>query len=297
MPDSGFNGDGTVEEGLKEIIPAQPIKHYLYRCDKRFHLDGLVLEQKEGNSYGLLSVVGEKLVVYEGCFHETEAGNKTLRVKKLANKVQRILTKHCHGGQSQNRLMRLQEESVDAVIKVAQELLVKTFIQDNVVKIKGLLIAGTGQKKLQIAQGLDKRLPFLGMLAMEEHESPESLFSKAESLIKKDEYDAEAKVLDEFLQDIRLGKGKAVYGVKETLEALKTGELKTLYICKDKDEREEKESEGKQEIKKLEELARAIGCEIYWFTQDSPTGSEVHKLSGHIAGLRWYAKHVDFSDE
>lgn len=264
---------------MRAVEPTHPLKSFRYRCDKHFHLDDVTVDEEKAVRYGLLTTIGEEITAYIGTYHHTPRG-RVLEVRKLPSKTRRILTKHGHGGQSQNRLMRLQQESVDAVIKTAQELAVAAFIKDDAALVLGLIVAGTGKKKLRVAEGLDKRLPYLGLLTINETDTPETIFAAAQALIRREEFDAEAARLAPFFDSLTHSDELAVYGEKETLAALQGRQLRTVFLCGDGDA---------ARLKEAKEAATAASCTVHYFARDSPAGDRMHMLTGWIGGLRWFA--------
>ena len=74
---------------------------------------------------------------------------------KKSTKLQR---KHCRGGQSQNRIARIRDESIHEYLKSVGEKITTAFMTDGQPNVSDILILGHGLKKQQIIEYFPERL-------------------------------------------------------------------------------------------------------------------------------------------
>lgn len=204
-------------------------------------------------------------------------------LKCLYRKGQRLPNRHCRGGQSQNRIMRLREEAIEAYIKLAHELALHYFIDAKTSQpsVSGLILAGPGNKKRLLRDVLDQRLKpiCLGTLSMDDQDTIQGVVERASTMIQAQDRAEENKALEPFLQAVELQNGLAVYGKKHTLRALRQAMLKEVYLAEEADEKL---------VDEVNEQAKANGVTIVTFCQLSQAGSAATRMGGQVCGLRWY---------
>lgn len=102
---------------------------------------------------------------------------------------------HKKGGQSQNRIQRLADESHFNYITQVDETMVRYFIEEN--SIKNLVIFGPALKKEALKERLDKRLKRLvvGVVNISERESLMELHQTSLQLLDKERVDEENKII------------------------------------------------------------------------------------------------------
>ena len=137
-----------------------------------------------------------------------------------------IMNRHKKGGCSQARFQRLRKGAIHAFFSEVEEALEK--IAD-----KRIVLAGPGQAKLQFRDMLPKHLAerivdFIDIDIDDEKE----LFKESIHLISEKEeqksHEAVRQLKEEILKD-----GLAAYGVEDTLQAVKNGQVELLLIEKD----------------------------------------------------------------
>ncbi len=137
-----------------------------------------------------------------------------------------IMNKHKKGGWSQARFNRLRKGAIHAFLKEVEEALGK--ISDT-----QIVLAGPGNAKLQfrdmISKNLNERIVEIIDVGIDDEKE---LMKESINLIAEREgqqsYAAVQQLKSEILKD-----GLATYGIKETLQAVKNGQVELLFIEKD----------------------------------------------------------------
>jgi peptide subunit release factor 1 (eRF1) len=156
----GWYIDETGKEirGKFELEPPKPIRISKYLCDKRFHVEYIEDLYVSYNKYGVLLLLGQEYQIW------TLEGTT---LSKIVSVSKSLPNHHCRGGYSQNRLERLRQEAVDVYMKSINEKLEKVFLDSEYQStIRGLIIVGNGEKKIQIKGYLNQKFEesLLGIL-------------------------------------------------------------------------------------------------------------------------------------
>jgi len=240
VPDNGLvlfcgaipqNGPGSEKiEGPYVIIPPEPIKIYLYRCDSKFHLNYLMDILKETETYGILLL------------DSSEATFATLIGRRLEI-VQEITSgipgKHRAGGQSARRFERLREMQLIEFFKRIGQHANEIFL--SIPDLKGIILGGPGPTKLDFEKGryLDYRLKEKILAVVDtaytgEH-GVEEIVERAPEIIKNVRYVEEKRIIQKFLYEIGHDTGLATYGEKDVRRALESGLVETLLLSEELD--------------------------------------------------------------
>ena len=240
VPDNGLvlfcgaipqNGPGSEKiEGPYVIIPPEPIKIYLYRCDSKFHLNYLMDILKETETYGILLL------------DSSEATFATLTGRRLEI-VQEITSgipgKHRAGGQSARRFERLREMQLIEFFKRVGQHANEIFLP--IPDLKGIILGGPGPTKLDFEKGryLDYRLKEKLLAVVDtaytgEH-GVEEIVERAPEIIKNVRYVEEKRIIQKFLYEIGHDTGLATYGEKDVRRALESGLVETLLLSEELD--------------------------------------------------------------
>jgi len=240
VPDNGLvlfcgaipqNGPGSEKiEGPYVIIPPEPIKIYLYRCDSKFHLNYLMDILKETETYGILLL------------DSSEATFATLTGRRLEI-VQEITSgipgKHRAGGQSARRFERLREMQLIEFFKRVGQHANEIFL--SIPDLKGIILGGPGPTKLDFEKGryLDYRLKEKILAVVDtaytgEH-GVEEIVERAPEIIKNVRYVEEKRIIQKFLYEIGHDTGLATYGEKDVRRALESGLVETLLLSEELD--------------------------------------------------------------
>ena len=240
VPDNGLvlfcgaipqNGPGSEKiEGPYVIIPPEPIKIYLYRCDSKFHLNYLMDILKETETYGILLL------------DSSEATFATLTGRRLEI-VQEITSgipgKHRAGGQSARRFERLREMQLIEFFKRVGQHANEIFL--SIPDLKGIILGGPGPTKLDFEKGryLDYRLKEKILAVVDtaytgEH-GVEEIVERAPEIIKNVRYVEEKRIIQKFLYEIGHDTGLATYGEKDVRRGLESGLVETLLLSEELD--------------------------------------------------------------
>lgn len=110
------------------------------------------------DKYGVLLLLGQEYQIW------SLEGTALTLISKVSKKLP---NNHSRGGFSQNRMERLRQEAIDVYLNSINEKLEKVFIDSEYqIMIQGLLIVGTGEKKVQIKSHLNPKFQkiILGVL-------------------------------------------------------------------------------------------------------------------------------------
>jgi len=150
------------------------------------------------------------------------------RIEEKDKLARDIMKKHKKGGMSQARFQRLRVGAIEHFMKEVAEEMVKLFSKDKVFKI---VIAGTGHAKIMLKDFLPNELKneILDLIDVDFDEADGYLISMAEEAVQKDEKKTVSKNVIRLKEEI-LKHGLAVYGLKETIDAVKNGHLELLLV-------------------------------------------------------------------
>ncbi|MCX9085701.1 MAG: Vms1/Ankzf1 family peptidyl-tRNA hydrolase [Candidatus Methanoperedens sp.] len=141
-----------------------------------------------------------------------------------------IMKKHKKGGMSQGRFQRMRVGAIEHFLKEVTEEMVKIFSKENIAKI---VIVGPGNAKILLKDFLPNELKneILDLIDVDFDEADGYLISMAEEAVQKDEKDTVSKNVIRLKEEI-LKHGLAVYGLKDTIDAVKNGYMELLLVSK-----------------------------------------------------------------
>ncbi|MDY6930439.1 MAG: Vms1/Ankzf1 family peptidyl-tRNA hydrolase [Halobacteriota archaeon] len=144
--------------------------------------------------------------------------------------VSDIMNKHKKGGWSQARFQRLREGAIDHFLKEVREDAEKIFSDED---IKRIVIAGSGNAKKKfvdmISAGIKSKV--IDVIDVNFNEAEGKLISRAEKKFFEDGKKRSDENIEKLREEI-LKDGLAVYGPKETLNAVKNGQVDMLLVRK-----------------------------------------------------------------
>jgi peptide chain release factor subunit 1 len=137
-----------------------------------------------------------------------------------------IMNKHKKGGWSQARFNRLRKGAIQSFYSEVKDALIQ--IAD-----ERIILAGPGQAKIQFKDMLPKNLSdrIIEIVDISIDDEKE-LLRQSLSLVSNREQQESREAVEHLKEEI-LKDGLAVYGVKETLDAIKNGQVDLLLIQKD----------------------------------------------------------------
>lgn len=270
-------------EGCLTFTPSKPIRQFVYRCAKNFCVEPLLELEKKHDRYGLIILRGDEVSMF------IVSGSE---IENVYRQTARLSKKHSRGGQSQNRFARLREESIDNYITLTQEHAVECFIDAHTTlpSVRGLIIAGPGDKKNKLVEILDGRLQriVIGVVAATEHDHASAIMERVTPLIAQDKHQTADDKIHRFFETMETNDAMVVYGQQQTLQALKDGSLAQILVVEDGDEKL---------LDQVQKLVVTTGCELLSFSADTVLGNRLKQLSGDIAGIRWFASSGDCDDD
>ncbi|MEM3361716.1 MAG: peptide chain release factor aRF-1 [Candidatus Anstonellaceae archaeon] len=295
---------------LFSIIPPEPLKVNIYRCDSSFFLEPLedMLNIKE--TYGIVVLDGRE------CTIATIRGTNFKVLDRLNSTAHSKIRK---GGQSAARFSRLIEEQIEYYYKRIGLAMDKYFLSQN---IRGVIVGGPGPAKedfLKLAP-FNYQIKILGVVdtGYTDEQGIREAIVKAEEILAEQEYIKEKKIVDQFIREVVNGK-LAIYGDAPVREALANKNVSKLllssslnwkrYRCKIQESGEEvwinkpadqqppsKTEDGKNLVileekdllDDLVELAENTGCEVIFISSSTPEGKQfLESFFGIGAFLRY----------
>lgn len=248
----------------------------MYACGKKFVVDPIkhLFEHNE-RYFGLAIIHGETAKV---CLFN-EAGFTT--VKQIS---EQLATRHNKGGQSQRRHERNYDIIVNVYLDIVADALKEAFLDDSGVPIvKGIVVAGTGEKRFGVVKKLPKNLQalvFKEMTVPSQKTTPEEILDEhTKEFIQIHTLANEKCVWNNWKQHLDIDDGLAVYGKKETNQLLIEGSLKSVIVHT---------SVLEHSRDKILEITTKVGCELITISAISDAGSELLNTYGGVVGLKWF---------
>ncbi len=216
---------GTERMESYVIVPPEPIRIFLYRCDSRFHTEHLQEMLREKESYGILLV---------------DANNATIAVlqgKRLEIVRQMhsgVTGKTKAGGQSARRYERLRDMQLNEYFTRVGVHANEAFLAlDN---LKGIILGGPGPTKYDFEKGgylnyqiKDKILDVVDTAYVEE-QGVKEVMEKAPEIMKKVRYIEEKEIMQKFLYEVGHDTGMITYGEAEVRRLLQAGAVRLLIL-------------------------------------------------------------------
>ncbi|NIO23244.1 MAG: peptide chain release factor 1 [Candidatus Aenigmarchaeota archaeon] len=218
--------EGVTDLELWAIEPPETLKQRLYRCGQEFVLDPLKEMVREKEVYGL--IVLDK--------SEAEIGLlKGKRIESLKHLDSIVPGKTKAGGWSQQRYARIREGLLNDFLKKIGEIASSNF--KGMRDLKGIIVGGPGPVKEQFVDGdyleYSVKNKVLGVVNTSytggEYGLRETV-ERAEDIISEASAIREKKVLERFFTELSKDSSLAVYGFREVVNALKSGNLELLLL-------------------------------------------------------------------
>ncbi|KAI1732289.1 eRF1 domain 2 domain-containing protein [Ditylenchus destructor] len=174
--------------------------------------------------YGFIIISGNGYVI------GIKRGLSDQKGEMLKQRKHELQTQHGHGGQSQNRFMRLADEQRDAYLTSVAEAGKEFFIKKNEqtdnyeVTISALIIAGNGQLKDKLSPLLDRRLSNLAKEVLTIEKEKEDGFKEAlkssVDFLKNLQMRREGAAVNEYLETCTTDNEKCVNSANDVAYAL-----------------------------------------------------------------------------
>eukprot|EP00030_Apusomonadida_sp_AF-17_P000370 a174357_3920.p1 GENE.a174357_3920~~a174357_3920.p1 ORF type:complete len:457 (+),score=198.15 a174357_3920:42-1373(+) len=219
--------DGKEKKVSIDVEPFRPINTSLYMCDSRFHVEALRELLQDEHKFGFVVMDGN------GSLFGVLSGNHREVLQKITVDLPK---KHGRGGQSAVRFARLRVEKRHNYVRKVAELTVQHFIVNDQPCVTGLILAGSADFKNDLAKSdlFDPRLAAIVLKRVDISYGGENGFNQAIELssdcLANVKFTQEKKLISEYFEQISQETGKFCYGVKDTMQALEMGAVKTLIV-------------------------------------------------------------------
>ena len=200
--------------------PSLPIEN-LFVVDSSPYIRPIVELMDRYERYGLILINSHKAKIYI-----IYAGN----VEYEKNISKTIMSKHKKGGWSQARFQRIRKGAINQFIKEAVDDVEKFFSEE---KINHIVIAGPGEAKMWFKEKLPRYIQdkIIDIIDENFYEMESKIIFDTEDIVEKNE-EKEKEEMIETLETEVLRNGLAVYGVEETMEAVRNGKVNLLFITR-----------------------------------------------------------------
>ena len=229
IPQEG-GGPGSERMETYVIVPPEPIKVYLYRCDSRFHTEHLQEMLREKETYGILLIDSSEATI------ATLQGKRLDIVREMHSGVP---GKTRAGGQSARRYERLREMRLQEYFTRVGEHANEVFLP--IETLKGLILAGPGPTKYDFEKGeylnymLKNKIIDTIDTAYVEEQGVKEVVNKAPEIMRKVRYIEEKQIMQQFLYEVGHDTGMITYGETEVRRALEAGAVRTLLLSENVD--------------------------------------------------------------
>jgi peptide chain release factor subunit 1 len=229
IPQEG-GGPGSERIETYVIVPPEPIKVYLYRCDSRFHTEHLQEMLREKETYGILLIDASEATI------ATLQGKRLEIVRQMHSGV---AGKTRAGGQSARRYERLRDMQLNEYFTRVGQHANEIFLP--IETLKGIILAGPGPTKYDFEKGdylnymLKNKIIDTIDTAYVEEQGVKEVVEKAPEIMRKVRYIEEKQIMQQFLYEVGHDTGMITYGEAEVRKALEAGGVRTLLISENID--------------------------------------------------------------
>jgi peptide chain release factor subunit 1 len=229
LPQEG-GGPGTERMEVYVIIPPEPIKIFLYRCDSRFHTEHLQEMLREKETYGILLVDASNATI------ATLQGKRLQIVREMHSGV---AGKTRAGGQSARRYERLRDMQLNEYFTRVGQHANEAFLPIDT--LKGIILGGPGPTKYDFEKGdylnyqLKNKIIDTIDTAYVEEQGVKEVVDKAPEIMRKVRYIEEKEIMQKFLYEVGHDTGLITYGEAEVRRLLMAGAVRTLLMSEDLD--------------------------------------------------------------
>jgi len=228
LPEGAGPGNERMESYV--IVPPEPIKIFLYRCDSRFHTEYLQEMLREKETYGILLVDANNATI------ATLQGKRLDIVRQMHSGV---TGKTKAGGQSARRYERLRDMQLNEYFTRVGAHADEIFLPIDT--LKGIILGGPGPTKYDFEKGdylnyqlKDKILDVVDTAYVEE-QGVKEVMDKAPEIMKKVRYIEEKEIMQKFLYEVGHDTGLITYGEAEVRRLLMAGAVRTLILSEEVD--------------------------------------------------------------
>jgi len=229
LPQEG-GGPGTERMESYVIVPPEPIRIFLYRCDSRFHTEHLQEMLREKETYGILLVDASDATI------ATLQGKRLEIVRQMHSGV---AGKTRAGGQSARRYERLRDMQLNEYFARVGQHANDVFLP--IETLKGIIVGGPGPTKYDFEKGdhlnyqLKNKIIDTVDTAYVEEQGVKEVVDKAPEIMRKVRYIEEKDIMQKFLYEVGHDSGMITYGEAEVRRLLQAGAVRTLIISESLD--------------------------------------------------------------
>ena len=229
LPQEG-GGPGTEKMESYVIVPPEPIRIFLYRCDSRFHTEHLQEMLREKETFGILLVDASNATV------ATLQGKNLQIIREMHSGV---AGKTRAGGQSARRYERLRDMQLNEYFTRVGQHANDIFL--SIDTLKGLIIGGPGPTKYDFEKGdylnyqLKNKIIDTVDTAYVEEQGVKEVVEKAPEIMRKVRYIEEKEIMQKFLYEVGHDSGMITYGEAEVRRLLMSGAVRTLLMSEELD--------------------------------------------------------------
>ncbi len=229
LPQEG-GGPGTERMETYVIVPPEPIKIFLYRCDSRFHTEHLQEMLREKETYGIILVDASDATI------ATLQGKRLDIVRQMYSGV---TGKTRAGGQSARRYERLRDMQLNEYFHRVGKHADEVFLPIDT--LKGIILAGPGPTKYDFEKGDYLNYQLKGKIleivdtAYVEEQGVKEVVEKAPEIMRKVRYIEEKNIMQKFLYEVGHDTGMITYGEVEVRRALESGAVRLLLLSESLD--------------------------------------------------------------
>jgi len=228
LPEGAAPGTERMESYV--IVPPEPIKIFLYRCDSRFHTEHLQEMLREKETYGILLVDAS---------HATIATLQGKRLQIVREMHSGVAGKTKAGGQSARRYERLRDMQLNEYFTRVGSHANDIFLPIDT--LKGIIMGGPGPTKYDFEKGdylnyqLKNKIIDTVDTAYVEEQGVKEVVDKAPEIMRKVRYIEEKEVMQKFLYEVGHDTGMITYGEVEVRRLLQSGAVRTILMSEDLD--------------------------------------------------------------
>ena len=229
LPQEG-GGPGTERMESYVIVPPDPIRIFLYRCDNRFHTEHLQEMLREKETYGILLVDASDATI------ATLQGKRLEIVRQMHSGV---AGKTRAGGQSARRYERLRDMQLNEYFARVGQHANDIFL--SIDTLKGIIIGGPGPTKYDFEKGdylnyqLKNKIIDTVDTAYVEEQGVKEVVDKAPEIMKKVRYIEEKEIMQKFLYEVGHDSGLITYGEAEVRRLMMTGAVRMVLLSEELD--------------------------------------------------------------
>ena len=228
LPEGAAPGTERMEAYV--IVPPEPIKIFLYRCDSRFHTEHLQEMLREKETYGILLVDASNATI------ATLQGKRMQIVRQMHSGV---AGKTKAGGQSARRYERLRDMQLNEYFTRVGAHANDIFLPIDT--LKGIILGGPGPTKYDFEKGdylnyqLKNKILDVIDTAYVEEQGVKEVVDKAPEIMRKVRYIEEKEIMQKFLYEVGHDTGMITYGEVEVRRLLQSGAVRTVLMSEDLD--------------------------------------------------------------